>query len=180
MDMQALLEQLKTALSELFRRGSRYQTEKIGTVVVYFVLVIGSLVWGFSGKKYDNELGADFGLEKLVGIDRQVYFLENLSGDTWHRVRVVINNRYLYKRDVLKPEDRALLGPQDFAYFYYIPRSWGRSSWELLAKEPKPSSQAPDNIEPQIIQIRADEGKLDLDLSKKRAGAGAKAAKPKK
>lgn len=174
MDMQALLEQLKAALADLFRRGSRYQTEKIGIVVVYFVLVIGSLIWGFSGKKYDNELGADFGLEKLTGIDRQVYFLENLSDDVWHRVRVVINNRYLYKRDQLKPSDRALLGPQDFAYFYYIPRAWGRDSWERLATQEKTSPQAPDDIKPEIIQLRADEGKLDLDLRNKAPKVGKK------
>ena len=165
MDTQALAEQLREALADLFRRGSRYQTEKVGTVILYFALSLGSLVWAFSGKKYDNELGAKFGLERLEGIDRQVYFLENLSGQDWHRVRVIINNRYLYRRDELKSKARALLGPQDFAYFYYVPRAWGRSSWELLARSPKPSAQAPADIAPRIIQLRADEGKLDKDLT---------------
>ena len=57
MSDQSLQDQITEMLTSLFRRGSRYQTEKLATVGGYIALSIASLAWAFSGtnsnkKKY--------------------------------------------------------------------------------------------------------------------------------
>ncbi len=162
-DRDALFDQIKETWSSTFRRGSRYQVEKFSILGGYIVIVVGSLLWALSGPR-DNELGAVFGRDKIQAIQREVYFLENTSRDEWTRVRLVMDNRYLHKRDSIEGLSRVTLGPQDFSYFYYIPRTWGVRDWELLAGTPKPESFAPRDYVPNLVQIRAYEGALDIRL----------------
>ncbi len=166
MSASSLQDQVTEMVSSLFRRGSRYQTEKLATVGAYIVLSIASLVWAFSGSNSNNQLGATFQKTQIEEIDQDVYSLRNDSGDDWTQVRVVLNRRYLYKRDVLKARNSATLGRKDFAYFYYIPRAWGLNNWEQLAKEEKPGETAPANLEIKFVQLRAREGKLDIDKTR--------------
>ena len=154
MSDQSLQDQITEMLTSLFRRGSRYQTEKLATVGGYIALSIASLAWAFSGTNSNNQLGAKFQKTQIEEIDQDVYSLRNDSGDDWNQVRVVINRRYLYKRDVLKARNSATLGRKDFAYFYYIPRAWGLNTWEQLAKEEKPAETAPSNLEVEFVQLR--------------------------
>ncbi len=169
MDTEALLEQVQETLKSIFRRGSRYQAEKLGVVSAYLVLVLLSVVWGVSGGRQDNALGAAFGLQKISGLEREVYFLENHSDEDWTQVRAVLNQRYLFKKAEVKARQRLTLGPHDFDYFYYIPRPWGLRDWERLAQAPRPERRAPTTLTPKLIQVRAREGSLSIDLDSARA-----------
>jgi hypothetical protein len=164
LDRDALIDHIKETWSSTFRRGSRYQVEKFSILGGYVVIVVGTLFWALSGPR-DNELGAVFGRDKIQAIEREVYFLENTSRDPWTRVRVVMDKRYLHKRDSVDRLSRVTLSPQDFSYFYYIPRTWGVRDWELLAVAPKPDAVAPHSYVPELVQIRAYEGALDIKLS---------------
>lgn len=175
MDTEQFTELIKETLSSVFRRGSRYQTEKLGVVFIYVAVVIGSLIWGFSGTKFENELGADFGAENIEGIDKQVFFLENQSSDEWTNVRVIINQRFLKRLPKVEGNKRVTLGPSNFDYFYYIPRAWGRRSWETLAKETKRPMKAPSGLKLKRVQLRAAQGKLDLNMD-----SSGKSKRPKK
>jgi hypothetical protein len=163
-DQGAVFDQIKEAWSSTFRRGSRYQVEKFSILGGYVVIVVGSLLWAMSGSS-DNALGAVFGRDKIQAIQREVYFLENTSHDPWTRVRVVMDKRYLHKRASVDRLSRVILGPSDFTYFYYIPRTWGVRDWELLASKPKPEAEAPRDYVPNLVQIRAYEGGLDIRLT---------------
>ena len=163
-ETQQLGESVSEALRSVFRRGSRYQTEKIVVVLVYLVLVAASAVWAFSGEGLENELGADFGIKRVEGITQRIYFLENLSSDSWTNVRVIINQRYLMALDKVEARERRTLKPDEFGYFYYIPRAWGREPWETLAKTPKPEYPAPMELDLKLVQFRASQGKLDLQI----------------
>ena len=59
MDTDALAQQVQDTLIGIFQRGSRYQTEKVAVLVGYLLISVTSLVWAFSGKNLDNQLGAD-------------------------------------------------------------------------------------------------------------------------
>ncbi len=165
MDTDALAQQVQDTLLGIFQRGSRYQTEKIATLVGYLVLSVISVAWAFSGQSMNNTLGADFGQTNLSEIDHGVYFLSNDSDDPWTQVRVVLNRRYLYTLPELEPKGRKTLGGKDFDYFYYIPRSWGRTPWEQLGPEDKPGPKAPSNLLPTFVQIRTEQGQFDKDLT---------------
>jgi len=168
--MAAQVEQLRDRVLEMFESGSRYKAEKIVTVAVYLVLVVGTVFWAFSGEDRTNELGASYGYETVGPLDAKIFFLENESGDDWTNVRVVLNQAYLYKIDEIEAGDRAALRPADFDYYYYVPRPWGRNDWETLARKKKPGPKAPANIEPKKLEIRADQGRLDIDLTKSPKG----------
>ena len=162
--IESMGEQWREIIEGLFRRGSRYQSEKIMTMAGFVICSIASLAWAFSAGVGQNELGAKFGITRLKEIDHDVFFLTNDSSDHWTNVRVVLDRRYLYKRDELKAGSRATLDRKDFAYFYYIPRTWGAAQWEGLDRAPKPDAWAPSVFEPSFVQIRAEQGMLDIDL----------------
>ena len=168
MDAEAIGQQIQETLLGIFRRGSRYQTEKVATLFGYILLSVLSVGWALSGSGADNRLGADFGKGQIEEISTGVYFLNNQSKDDWTNVRVVLNQRYLHKRDKLEAKGKATLGGKDFDYFYYIPRTWGQRDWEQLTTQAKPNAKAPTDLEPTYVQIRADQGLLDLDLTKPR------------
>lgn len=163
-DTQPFGESLGEGLRSIFRRGSRYQTQKVVVVLVYLILVVASAVWAFSGEGLENELGADFGIKNVEGITQRIYFLENLSSDKWTNVRVIINQRYVMELTEMDARERRTLKPDGFGYFYYIPRAWGREPWELLTKKPKPEHAAPTELKLKLVQLRAQQGKLDLKI----------------
>ena len=165
MDTDALAQQVQDTLIGIFQRGSRYQTEKVAVLVGYLVISVASLVWAFSGKNLDNQLGADFGQTTLSEIDQGVYFLSNDSDDDWTQVRVVLNRQYLYTNPEIQNKSRVTLSGKDFDYFYFIPRTWGKAGWEKLDKSEKPGPKAPNNLKPTFVQIRTEQGKFDKNLS---------------
>jgi len=167
MNTDSLGEQVQETLLGIFRRGSRYQRQKICTIGLYFVLSIASLFWAFSGDESNNQLGAKFEKTQLEEIEQDVYVLSNDGDDVWQQIRIVLDKRYLHKRPELKPKERATLTYQDFQYFYYIPRSWGMQRWENLGETPKPGDLAPKDLDPQFVQLRAAQGKLDINMNAK-------------
>ena len=161
MDTAQLLDQVNDVVDSLLSGGSRYQIEKIVTIVVYAIISVASLIWAFSGGSGENELGATFEVEELVEIDGLNLHLIN-EGDEWTDVRVVLNQKYLWKTDRIEAGRQKTLRPKDFNYYYYIPRPWGRQDWELLAETDKPSAHAPQTLEVDFVQIRARQGRSDI------------------
>ena len=156
------LDQLNDVFDSLFSGGTRYQLEKIVTVVVYVIISGASLVWAFSGSSADNELGADFQIKELAEIDDQNFYLINDSDEVWTNVRVVINRKFLWTADKVAADGQETLQPADFEYYFYIPRPWGRTDWEQLAAAPKPDRDAPPLIDVKLVEIRANEGRSDV------------------
>ena len=162
--MENLLEQFNEVIESLFSKGSRHQPEKIATIAVYAVVAIGSAIWAFSGTDSDNELGAEFDVRYLQEIDDQNFFLKNTGGSQWTKVRVVLNEKYLWTTDAVKPGQQRSLRPSDFEYYYHIPRPWGRRGWEQLSDQDKPAETAPPMVEVELVQIRARQGRLDIEM----------------
>lgn len=163
MDTSDVLEQVNDVVESLFSGGSRYQMEKIVTVVVYAIISVSSLIWAFSGGSGDNELGAKFEVEQLPEIDDQNLHLINDGGE-WTDVRVVLNQKFLWTADKVGADTQVTLRPKDFTYYYYIPRPWGRHKWEGLSEHKKPGADAPADLEVKVVQIRAHEGGSDITL----------------
>ncbi len=163
MDTAQLLEQVNDVVESLFSGGSRYQMEKIVTVVVYAIISVASLIWAFSGGNGGNELGAKFKVEALTEVDDQNFHLIN-DGDEWTNVRVVLNQKFLWTSPKVEGGRQTLIRPKDFSYYYYIPRPWGRHPWELLSKTPKPGPKAPSTMKVHVVQIHANEGGSDIKL----------------
>ena len=164
MAAEGLGEQIQETLLSVFRKGTRHQVEKVATVLAFVVLSALSVAWGLSGKGPENILEAEFGTELITEINKSTYYLANKSGDDWTNLRVVINNAYLYKADEQRSLMRQPLGPTNFKYFYYIPRPWGTQPTDVLARSPKAGPIAPSNLEPKVVNIRTDEGRIDIDL----------------
>ncbi len=160
----AALEELKGQVEALLAGGSRYQMEKIATIGVYLIVVIVTVVWVFMGNDPENELGASWGFETIAPLNDQILFLENTSDDDWTGVRIVLNRQYLYKSDEVEAGSRLSVRPEEFSYFFYIPRPWGRSGWETLSDEKKPAETGDPQMEARLLEVRADQGRLDIDL----------------
>lgn len=160
-----VLDQIREQVESLIRGGSRYQMEKIAVLVVYAIIIAGTSMWFVSGDDSDNELGATYGFDTIKPLDRQIFFIENQSKDDWTGVRVVLNKNFLYKVDTVPAGKRMVLQPEDFNYYYWIPRQWGRADWERLEKAPKPGEKGTESVQPEILEIRAREGRLNLDLA---------------
>lgn len=164
--MAAQLDEFRDRLVALFEGGGRYQVEKLMTIGVYLVIVIATLVWVVSVEDASNELGASHGFETLDPLNQKIFFLENESGDDWTDVRIVLNKDYLFSTDKVADGERLMLHPQDFRYFYWVPRPWGRNDWESVSPPPKPPRTAGEDLQWNLIEVRARQGRLDLDLSR--------------
>jgi hypothetical protein len=164
MDFKQIAEEATEVLQSIFQKGSRFQAEKIGILVAYVILTIASVAWAMGGSNQDNELGANFRRDTLAQLEQQMFFIENTSGKTWTRVRIVINERYLYTVDRLPSGQQLSLKPEDLVDFYHLPRDWGRSHWEDLEGAEKALDRAPANLRPTYLQIRANQGRLDMEL----------------
>lgn len=164
MDFSDLAEQANDVLDSLFSGGSRYQMEKLVTVAVYAIVAVGSLVWAFSGGGADNDLGATFEVEVLAEIDDVNFYLSNDGSKDWSRVRVALNRMYLWTTDEVPAETRRTLGPTDFDYYFHIPRRWGRTDWEMLTEVDKPGAHAPTDLDLELVEIRAREGRSDIEF----------------
>lgn len=162
--MEKLLEQFNEVIESLFNKGSRHQPEKMATLVLYTLVAVGSAIWAFSSPNSDNELGAEFDIRQLQEIDDQQFFLKNTGESKWTGVRVVLNEKYLWTIDEIPPGQQQSLNPDDFKYYYHIPRPWGRRSWERLATRDKPADVAPPLVEVDLVQIRARQGRLDIEM----------------
>lgn len=160
-----VLDQVREQVEAVLRGGSRYQMEKIVTLAVYAIVSIATVVWVISGGSSGNELGATYGFDVIKPLDRQIFFIENESDDDWTNVRIVLNRNYLYKVDRVEAGKRLALQPEDFEYYYWIPRQWGRSDWERLEKDAKPGERGTEDVQPSLLEVRAREGRLDIDLN---------------
>lgn len=163
MDTTQFFEQASDVVGALFSGGSRYQIEKLVTVVVYVVISGASLVWALSGDGAANELKASFVVGQLSEIDDQNLHLIN-DGNAWTSVRVVLNEKYLWTTPEVKAKSQVTLNPEDFKYYYYIPRPWGRQGWEKLARTEKLPAGAPGMLQIHSVGIGAREGRLDLKI----------------
>ena len=146
----------------LFQAGSRYYAEKIGVIVGLVVLSIASVVWSFSGYDDTNELGAEIYLrDVVVAFD---LFVQNTGSSDWTEVRIVLDQKYLFTADRIEGGESLTVGPEDLAYFYHVPRPWGREDWEELGEESEKPEMRPDSAyEPSLVQVRAREGRIDID-----------------
>lgn len=163
MDTTHFFEQANEMVDSLFSGGSRYQVEKIATVVVYAVISVASLAWAFSGEGASNDLGATFTAGRLSEIDDQNLHLIN-AGEAWTTVRVVLNKKYLWTAPSVDANSQVTLNPEDFTYYYHIPRPWGRQDWEKLAAETKLPARAPGTLAIKDVRIWAREGHSDIEL----------------
>lgn len=148
----------------LFDGGGRYQVEKLMTLGVYLLLVVATLGWVATTEDASNELGASHGFETLDPLNQKIFFLENDSGDDWTDVRIVLNKDYLHTIEHVEAGQRLMLRPENFQYFWWIPRPWGRHDWESVGPPPKPPRVAGENLEWETIEVRARQGRLDLEL----------------
>lgn len=164
-----LADSLGGAVESLLSGGARYRLEKLVIIAVYVVVAVASLVWAFSSGDADNELDAKFEVEALDEIDDLNLHLINDGGSDWTQVRVVLNRKYLWTADTVEAESQKTLRPGDFDYYYYIPRSWGRSDAEFLAEEDKPGPTAESDLKVELVQVRADQGSADISLDDEEA-----------
>lgn len=146
----------------VFHWGSRFHAEKIGVLVGFVVLSVGSAIWAFSTPGGADGLGAEVTLDEgMVGFE---LLIEN-DGDTdWSDVRITLDRQYLYTTEEIESGGFVQLTRSDLEYAYHIPRPWGREEWERLAADKKPGVEPPDDYVPSFVQIRAWEGELDEDL----------------
>lgn len=165
--MAASVDDIRDRLSSLFESGGRYQVEKLLTIGVYLAICIGTFAWVVTAEDASNELGAAHGFETLEPLNKKIFFLENDSGDDWTNVRIVLNKDYLYTTEKVKGGERLMLRPEDFRYFWWIPRPWGRNDWEGLTTRLKPGQLAPEDVDWKVVEVRAREGRLDLKLKGK-------------
>lgn len=163
--MAASVDDLRERLMSLFETGGRYQVEKLMTIGVYIAICIGTFAWVATSEDSENELGASHGFETLDPLNQKIFFLENDSGDDWTNVRIVLNKDFLYTTDTVAEGERLMLRPEDFRYFWWVPRPWGRNDWEALAPGEKPGEFATDAVIWSLVEVRAREGRLDLHLS---------------
>lgn len=170
MDVQQLLKQVGELAEGVFARGSRYQLEKVAIVVAFVVnfLVMGTVGWVVGGKDPStNSLGAEFGVGELGQLKQQLFFVENTGRGAWTNVRVVVNGRYVHTAERLDGRERLVLKPDEqLADFFYIPRPWGRQDLEVLIEGPRPGPKAPETVKPTLVQIRAAEGRVDIEPGK--------------
>lgn len=170
MDVQQLLKQAGELAEGFFARGSRYQLEKVAVVVAFVVhfIVMGTVGLVVGGKDPStNALGAQFGVGELGQLKQQLFFVENTGRSAWTNVRVVVNGRYVHNVDKLDGRERLVLQPDEqLADFFYIPRPWGRQDWESLIDGKRPGPTAPKTVKPTLVQIRAAEGRVDIEPGK--------------
>lgn len=164
MDFSNLADQANDVFDSLFSGGSRYQMEKLMTVAVYAIVAVGSLIWAFSGGGADNDLGAGFEVEVLTEIDDVNFYLSNDGDNDWSRVRVVLNRMYLWTTDEVEAGTRRTLGPTDFDYYFHVPRRWGRADWEMLTEVEKPGAHVPTDLNLELVEISAREGRSDIEF----------------
>jgi hypothetical protein len=135
-------------------------------IVAYVVIVIGTLVWVFGGDDPENPLGAQYGFETIAPLNDRIFFIENGGPRDWNNVRIVLNQNYLHTITRVPVDERLILRPDDFDYYFYIPREFGREPWEALSKADKPGMKAPTNVPTKVVDVRADEGRVTIDVGK--------------
>lgn len=161
----AFVDQLRDRIEGLLEGGTRYQTEKIGVIVVYLILVVATLVWVFGGEDPDNPLGAEYGFETIAPLNDRIFFIENGGPRAWNSVRIALNRNYLHKIERVEVDQRLILRPEDFDYYFYIPRQFGRQPWEMLSDDEKTAPRAPSDVETRIVEVRANEGRVNIDVA---------------
>lgn len=145
-------------------KGSRYQAEKIVTIAVYVSICLATIFWVFNTGNVENDLGATATFEKVGPLESPTFFINNDSNDDWNNVRIAVDKQYLYMVPEVPEGETVTLRPEDFSYYFHIPRPWGREAWETLAEGAKPGATAVETMDPRLLEINADEGRFDVDL----------------
>lgn len=155
-------KQIAEYLQGIFHWGSRYHAEKVGVITGFVVLSAVTLFWAFSGPDDTNELGAEVYLrDSMVGFE---LIVENTGRSGWQDVRIVLDRRYLFEADEIPGGDYVSLSADTVIDAYYIPRPWGRDDWEELGDETQRAGRRPPaTYEPEFVQVRAQEGRIDMD-----------------
>ena len=159
------IDEINEVAESLLKGGTRYRSEKIAVISVYLFLVGTSFVWAFSSFEIGGSLDGKFEAQKIQNIDDQNFVLTNQSASVWHDVRIVLNDRYLAKIEKLKADERHPLRPEDFRYYFNVPRPWGAEEWERIPKGEKPQAAAPGNLSVEKVRVRVREGKVEVTFS---------------
>ncbi len=139
-------------------RTSRYRGEKTLIFAVYGFISLATIWWVASTRNVENALGASATFETVGPLESPTFFIKNESGSSWSNVRIAVDKRYLYKTETVAEDETIVLRPDDFRYFYFVPRPWGRTSWETVTKKKKPTKAGSEKLQPKLIEIRADQG----------------------
>ena len=156
------LEDFNEVAESLFKGGTRYRSEKIAVISVYLFIVTASFVWAFSGIELGSTLKGEFEAQNIKNIDDQNFVVRNSSSSVWRDVRIVINGRYVAEIAKLKADQTMRLSPEDFRYYYFVPRPWGSREWERVSSQPKPAETAPGDVDVKDLTIQTRGGRVDV------------------
>lgn len=156
------LDEFNEVGESLFKSGTRYQAEKWIVVGLYAVVVVSSALWAIIGTDLRGELVGEFESRQFADIQHRTFELSNTGRDEWRDVRVAVNGRYLVHFESIAPESSVRLKPEDFTYFYHVPRPWGHARWETVNAEPKPGPAAPSTLAVDDLKVRAERGPIDI------------------
>jgi hypothetical protein len=159
----SMLDEINGVVESLFKAGTRYRTEKFILIGVYMVVVGVSVAWGISGIGARGGLVGEFETYSIAEIDEQKFVLKNVGEMDWKNVTVGINGRYLHHFEALNSAKSTELNPEQFKYYFYVPRPLGYTGWERLASTDRPDSTAPSGVEIDDIAVRTEGGKVRVE-----------------
>lgn len=157
-------EKFNEVVESLQKEGTRYRTEKFAVIAIYLVLFVVSLVWAFTGIEITRQLEGELTVEKIENIGRHKFTLTNTGNTDWHEVRIVINERYLAEFEKVEAGNPRRLGPEDFQYYYHVPRPWGAEEWERLESSAKPGPNYPLGLDVESLTVRSREGEVEMTV----------------
>ncbi|MFB6264318.1 MAG: hypothetical protein ABEL76_11945 [Bradymonadaceae bacterium] len=161
-----MAESAEEVVQSLFKPGTRYRSEKFAVLIVYVVVAGLTIVWVAEGVEKEFGLAGTFEVRKVEHLEDQNFVLNNTGQLAWRDVRVALNDEYLAKLDVVKSGTQKILGPEDFRYYYYVPRRWGTETWETLADGSKPGAVAPGDLKVERIDVHCRRGEVDVEYDR--------------
>lgn len=161
----AVMEEIQRVLESLPNQGTRYHVEKLALIGLYVVLVGTTAAWVFAGGRLlASRYAADFRVSQLEAIGSQRFYLTNTGTAKWRDVRIELSDRYLARLEQVNQGERKELKPEDFRYFYRVPRHWGAADWESLTSAAAQPMHAPGTVEvsEKTIEIGSRHGAIDV------------------
>ena len=143
-------------MSKSSSKSKNIQIQRIAAYLVYVLISLVSVFWGFSGTGSANELGADVALvTNSAGI--RLVSVQNRSNAPWSNVTIITDDHFLYIGDI-PVDETVMLEASSFRSINALPRANGIYSWELLEESSLPSDYASPDYVPSLAGLRADEG----------------------
>ena len=128
------------------------------------MVVVGvSVAWGISGIGARGGLVGEFETYSIAEIDDQKFVLKNVGEMDWKDITVGINGRYLHHFDGLSSANSTELNPEQFKYYFYVPRPIGYTGWERLAPANRPHATAPSGVKSEDIAVRTEAGRVRIE-----------------